>query len=323
MEPSDQYYEEFSRVKIGLDTFCYQISLAAGTYDIFGLIDRMRYLGVGGLQININGENGRFLGADPGDTTHFRRVREALEERAFFAEVGGRSTNPEMLEWQMRLCSDLGADVLRTAVVLKDTFEETRAYALHDLGEVLPLAHELDVRIALENHEDLTAEELASIVEDVDDHHVGVCLDTGNGLCIYEDPLETVARLAPHAISTHVKDQRLVRVDGRVYSIGVRLGSGDVDLPKVIEIVRRLSGLDRLLIQDTTGYSAPMDPFGRGLKPVESFQNVPEMSHGELEEEGMLLSLEGLDADDLLSWASRKDRYIEEDIAYLKTLVDE
>jgi sugar phosphate isomerase/epimerase len=309
-------------MKVGLDTFCYQISLAAGTYDIFKLIDRMNLLGIEGLQININGANGRFLGADPGNKAHVNRVREALEKKGFFVEVGGRKTNPDMLGWQLRLCSDLGADVLRTAVELKDSIEDTRANALRDLGNVLPLARELGIRIALENHEDLTAEELASIVEELDDEHVGVCLDTGNGMCIYEDPMETAARLAPHAISTHIKDQRLVRVDEKVYSVGVRLGSGDVDLPRVIEVVKKRSGLDRLLIQDTTGYSAPMDPFGRGLKPGEGNQDVPEMSLAELEEEGILTTLEGLRADDLLSWASMKDRFIEEDIDYLKTLVE-
>jgi sugar phosphate isomerase/epimerase len=309
-------------MKIGLDTFCYQISLAAGTYDIFDLIDRMDLLGVDGLQININGANGRFLGADPGNRAHVNRVREALEERDFFVEVGGRGTAGDMLRWQLELCADLGADVLRTAVVLKDSFEEIRIDAVGDLENVLPLARELGVRIALENHEDLTAEVLASIVEELDDDHVGVCLDTGNGICIYEDPMETAARLAPHAVSTHIKDQRLVRIEGRIYSVGVRLGSGDVELPKVVETVTRQSGLDRLLIQDTTGYSTPMDPFGRGLKPGKGYQNVPEMSLGGLKEEGMLISLEGLDAVDLLSWASRKDRYIGEDIAHLKTLVE-
>jgi hypothetical protein len=113
-----------------------------------------------------------------------------------------------------------------------------------------------------------------------------------------------------------------VRVEGKVYSVGVRLGSGDVDLSKVIEIVKKRSGLDRLLIQDTTGYSVPMDPFGRGLKPGEGYHDVPEMSIGKLGEEGMLISLEGLDADNLVAWANRKDRYIEGDITYLKTLVD-
>jgi len=308
-------------VKIGLDTFCYQITLAAGAYDVFNLIGRMNLLGVEGLQININGANGRFLGAEPGNTDHVARVREALDERGFFVEVGGRNTAPEMLFWQLRLCADLGADVLRTAVVLKETPEETHANTLRDMEEVLPLAHELGVKIALENHEDLTAEELASIIGDIDDDHVGVCLDTGNGLCVYEDPLKTATLLAPYAISTHVKDQRLVRVEGKVYSVGTRLGSGDVELPGIIEILMKRSGLDRLLIQDTTGYSAPMDPFGRGFKSRKGFQNVPEMSVGELEEGGMLISLEGLDADDLLCWASRKDGFIEEDIAHIKSLV--
>jgi hypothetical protein len=92
-------------MKLGLDSFSFQIALAAGTYDIFRTLDVMEAMGLCGLQININGPNGRFLGGAPSDTSHVRRVRRALERKGFFVEIGGMSTRPDMLDWQLRLCS--------------------------------------------------------------------------------------------------------------------------------------------------------------------------------------------------------------------------
>jgi sugar phosphate isomerase/epimerase len=308
-------------MKVGLDTYCYQVAHAAGTYDVFRVIDRAASLGVEGLQININGRNGRFLGADPGDAHHVRKVRDALEENGLFVEVAGRSTRPDMLGWQLRLCSDLGAGILRTVVVLEDTIEQTTQGAQRDLEAVLPLAHQLGVRIALENHEDLTAGELASIIEAVDDDHLGVCLDTGNGLCVYEDPIETVTQLAPYAITSHVKDQRLVRLEGVVYSVGVKLGLGSIDLPAVIDMLLERSSLDRLLIQDTVGYGIPLNPFNRRLEPSDNLPGIRDVTQEEMEREDLVISLKGLAEEELGSLARAKEGYIEEDIAYLRSVL--
>ena len=308
-------------LRIGLDTFCYQIALAAGTYDVFRLIDGMPSMGVEGLQININGPKGRFLGGDPGDVGHVQRVREALEERNLFVEVAGRSTQPPMLRWQLELCDSLGAEILRTTVELKGDMGQTIRDAADDLEAILPLAHELGVRIALENHEDLTALELISIIETVHDDHIGACLDTGNGICLYEDPVETAARLAPYAITSHIKDQRLVRVNGTVYSVGVGLGRGDVDLPEVIEVILRKSSLDRLLIQDTIGYSMTLNPFSMELGHPEPPPNVPEIPEGRLESEGILMSPDGLGGEELISWAEIKQANLQRDVKYLRELL--
>ena len=308
-------------MRIGLDTFCYQIALAAGMYDVFRLIDGMPSMGVEGLQININGPKGRFLGGDPGDLDHVQRVREALEKRNLFVEVAGRSTQPPMLRWQLELCDGLGADILRTTVELKGDMGQTIRDAADDLEAILPLAHELGVRIALENHEDLTALELISVIETVHDDHLGACLDTGNGICLYEDPVETTARLAPYAITSHIKDQRLVRVNGTVYSVGVGLGRGDVDLPEVIEVILGKSSLDRLLIQDTIGYSVTLNPFSRELGHPEPPPDVPEIPEGQLASEGILMSPDGLDGEELTSWAEIKRMNLQSDVKYLRELL--
>lgn len=308
-------------MKIGLDTYSFQIALAAGTYDIFQTLDRMETLGLSGLQININGPNGRFLGGDPSDKVHAQRVRQALEQKGFFVEIGGRSTRPDMLDWQLRLCADIGADVFRTLLVFQNNLQETFDNTRRDLDISLPLARQLGVRIALENHEDVTAAELLKLIEQIDHPFLGACLDTGNDLVVYGEPQQAAERLAPRAFTTHIKDQLLICLNDTIHSVGVPLGTGDVDLPGILGVIHRDSPLNRILIQDTCGYSAPLNPFKRAdLTPQRSYADVPcYESVEDLMEDGLLLNLDGLTPQQLRAQAIIKDKAIEEDITYIRT----
>ena len=310
-------------MQIGVDSYSFQLALAAGAYDVFRALDFMEGLGVSGMQININGPNGRFLGADPSDAAHVRRVRAALKERNFFVEVGGRCTSPDMLEWQLRLTADLGGAVLRTGVAFEGDVESTCAKAQSDLEASLPLARSLGVCIALENHEDVTAGELAALVAGMDDPNVGVCLDTGNDLVLHEDPVAGARLLAPWARTTHIKDQRLVRVAGEVYSVGVPLGEGDVDLPAILSVIVKDSTLDRVLVQDTVGYAAPLNPLGRtDLASTRVYDDLPAYaSEEEALEDGLLIKPDDLSREELQDQADGKNRSIKQDVAYLHKIL--
>lgn len=310
-------------MRLGLDSFSFHITHAAGRYDLFRTLDWMEAQGLAGLQININGPKGRFLGGEPGDTAHIRRVRQALAQKGFFSEIGGRDTSPDMLAWQLRLCAEVGADVLRTLLVYQGTLEKTFDQTRRDLEASLPLARSLGVRIALENHEDVTAAELRQFLDLIDDPYLGACLDTGNDLVVYGDPLEAARQLAPRALSTHLKDHRLVRVGGVVQSVGVPLGTGDIDLPAILGVIRRDSRIDRLLIQNTTGYASVLNPFKRAdLHPPHDFPGL--MSYAttdELQAAGLVLNLNNLSPVELTALALQQERVLVQDIAYLHKLI--
>ncbi len=310
-------------MKIGLDSFSFHIALAAGEYDIFRTLDWMADLGFNGLQININGPDGRFLGRDPNDASHVKRVRAALEHKGFFSEIGGRRTSPDMLQWQLQLCADLGADVLRTLVVLKDDLPSTLAQTKQDMDVMLPIAHSLGVKIALENHEDVTAAELRQLL-DLEPHpNLGACIDTGNDLIVYGDPLEAAQQLASRALSTHIKDHKLVRVDETIHSVGVPLGTGDIDLPSILKVIVNDSPLDRILIQDTTGYSSTLNKFKRSdLTPSSDYADVPTYTNEtELRAAGLHLSLVGLSVEELKTLSTQQEQNIIQDLAFIRGLL--
>ncbi|MCF7689844.1 MAG: sugar phosphate isomerase/epimerase [Cephaloticoccus sp.] len=309
-------------MKIGLDSFSFHIALAAGGYDIFRTLDWMSELGFAGIQININGPDGRFLGRDPSDLAHLKRVRSALEQKGFFAEVGGgHVTDPSIVAAQLRLAAALGADTLRTVVGWQTSLTHTIALAHASLGQTLPLARQLGVRLAVENHEDITAAELGGLLAAIGDPQVGACLDTGNDIVVYGDPVGAARLLATRAVSTHIKDQKLVRVAGTIYSVGVPLGTGDINLPAIIQLIQTKSPLDRILIQNCTGYAAPLNKFKRpDLHPTSGHPEVPSYAtEADLRTHGSFLSLDGLSSAALTALAKIQQTNIVRDLAYVRT----
>src|SRR5207237_1970735 len=75
------------------------------------------------------------------------------------------------------------------------------------LREVLPVAEELGLALAVENHQDATTEDLIRLYEmSGSSPAFGITLDTGNPLSVGEEPVEAAERLAPLVRHIHLKD---------------------------------------------------------------------------------------------------------------------
>jgi sugar phosphate isomerase/epimerase len=90
------------------------------------------------------------------------------------------------------------------------------------------------VPLALENHQDATAEELVWLCEQSGTEFVGVCLDTGNPLAVLQDPVEFARSVAPFVRDVHLKDYRLLPAPQGVYLQRCPLGKGVVDFEAVL-----------------------------------------------------------------------------------------
>ena len=68
---------------------------------------------------------------------------------------------------------------------------------------------------------------------------VGVTVDTGNSVALLEDPLEVVRAYAPWVMTTHVKDMGVQESPDGFLLAEVPLGSGFLDLAKIVATVRK------------------------------------------------------------------------------------
>lgn len=240
-------------MRIGLETFSYHLAFSAAKMDLFAYIERCVSLGLDGVQLNM-GHIEPFLRADSGCA---REVREMAVAEGLFVEVDSRGTDPAHLANMLRLCKDLGADVLRTYASCGGDLAQELGQASAHLRAVVPMCRDYGIRIALENHEYETAQDVLEIVHRVDSEWVGTHVDTGNSMMVWEEPTAAVRAMASLAISTHFKDHIVIVEDGLPLVVGVTLGRGSIDCRECLRILAEESPLDRLIIEVCYGYSAP------------------------------------------------------------------
>ena len=118
----------------------------------------------------------------------------------------------------------------------------------------MPILKQNRIKMAVENHEEETADELISVVEAVDSPWVGVHLDIGNGMMVWEDPITTCRKLAPYTYSTHFKDHSVVMHQDTPVVCGVPLTEGSIDLEECFKIIVEQSQVTRVNLESCHPY---------------------------------------------------------------------
>jgi sugar phosphate isomerase/epimerase len=154
-----------------------------------------------------------------------------------------------------------GAAILRTVTLVGrryETFDSAASFrkfgemALHSLNLAARVVSRRGIHLAVENHKDWRADELIALLNKVGCDHLGVCLDTGNSISLLEDPLDVVEALAQRALTTHFKDMGVEEYrDGFLLS-EVPLGTGFLDLVRVVQILRKANPEIRFNIEMIT-----------------------------------------------------------------------
>ena len=103
------------------------------------------------------------------------------------------------------------------------------------LKEALPYCKEHNIRIGIENHFDLTSDDLVEIVRLIDDESVGLILDTTNCLGFIEKPSETLEKFGPYLFSVHLKDYLVEKVEAGYLVSGTVLGEGLLDCEQILK----------------------------------------------------------------------------------------
>jgi sugar phosphate isomerase/epimerase len=169
---------------------------------------------------------------------------------AFLAEAGGVALGlswgaPEGLEFGERAdalddllawlppAAGLGLPVMRI-VAGGPAHRRAQPDALTGpLREASAAAREYGVRLALENHGDLSAEQIERLLEQVDE--LRVCFDTANALRVGDDVAEAARRLASAIEIVHLKDCAGSWEDPVAGPVSVPLGVGVIPVDEVLD----------------------------------------------------------------------------------------
>jgi sugar phosphate isomerase/epimerase len=253
-------------VKRYLQSYCLRHHYAhARAYDVFSFLDRAAAGGYDGVSININGPDYRQLSGT--SAAHLRRVRARLDQLGLERDLETSGTGRAHLEEILAVCGALGARRLRTYMRHEGTVDEAIAQTIADLRAIAPACAAHRVELLLENHEDFTGAELATILDAVDHPAIGALYDYGNSMMVGEEPTDALDAILPHARSAHLKDHACVAgPDGEPWVLGVPIGSGG--LP-IADLTRRLAGAgcDVVIVSSVWAYRAPVRSWRGGATP--------------------------------------------------------
>lgn len=199
--------------------------------DAYAFLEHAHSLGAAGIQVSPVGD--------------FAKVRDRAANLGMYVEAI-IPLNPAAFETNAQNAQTMGATCVRVNAggrryedfsTLAD-FQNFKTKSLNAIKLAVPIAEKYKIPLAIENHKDWDIDEQVAIFKSYSTEYLGACLDFGNNIALCEDPMIVAEKLAPFAITTHVKDMGVESyADGFLLS-EVRLGEGFLDLKKIISLLR-------------------------------------------------------------------------------------
>ncbi len=173
-----------------------------------------------------------------------------------------RGTAVEHAKLLARVAHDLGSPVARCVLGFSDDrktpggiFARMKDLAA-TLKEVKSYVLDLGVKFSIENHAgDMQAWELVQLIEDVGPDLAGATLDTGNATWTLEDPLGCVETLAPHTLTSGIRDSMIWEDEKGAVVQWTALGEGCVDFKAIIQTWTRLMPEKPFILEIISGFS--------------------------------------------------------------------
>ena len=195
---------------------------------------------------------------DPGYAASIREKSEGLGLELILAGTFDWTSSGEEAERErslfverMSIASNVGAKIINSThsdPLRKNHFTKDPPVAkqlecmTENFTHLAAVAEEMGLVITLENHTDYRCSELAQVLQAVDSPSLRVNFDTGNPVNVIEDPVEAAKSVASYAVSSHLKDLRIMnysQIDGTPKISHAPTGQGDIDLPQILEILQR------------------------------------------------------------------------------------
>ena len=194
----------------------------------------------------------------------------------------------EKLKNHLDIAKILGAKVMRHDVCAK--LGKTGASRSFDLmlptiadnaRRVTEYGQSLGIKTCTENHGHIAqdSDRVERLFNAVNHDNFGLLVDMGNFLCVDENPVTAVSRLAPYAIHAHAKDMVVrnkpfriggVMTRGGNYISGSVVGEGDVPIEQCIRILKK-AGYDEYLSLEYEARGDCIEGIAKGLRNLRQF----------------------------------------------------
>lgn len=205
--------------------------------DTLEFLEHCAALGAAGIQAPLHGD--------------LRKLRERAEQLGMYIEAMvplPQHDGTAAFEASLQQARDVGATALRSACLgtrryeTFSTLEDWKAFVAEShqsLRAAAPLLEKYRIPLGVENHKDWTLDEMLPLFRQHSSEYLGVCLDFGNNISLLDNPIEFIEKLAPYAVTTHLKNIAVEPYrDGFLLS-EVLLGDGMLHLAEVVSIIKK------------------------------------------------------------------------------------
>lgn len=257
-------------IKVGFDTY----SVRAFKWKDIQLLDFAASLKVDCMQIS---ESVDYASVEP---AHLAKVREHAAKLNIELDAGigcicpiakgwkprGMTAEQEMIEG-LRIAKAVGAKSMRCVMGGVDDrrtgrpVEEMMDVTIKIFRAVKAQAQDQNIKIAIENHGDMTAAETRTVIEESGRDAVASCLDTGNPVSVMEDPLLTLEVLGPYAVTTHIRDSVVFEHPRGAAAQWVAFGDGVVDWNAFMTLYQKVCPKALLQLEIITGRPPQILPY--------------------------------------------------------------
>lgn len=235
--------------KLGIATTSYMTVLRPR--DTYEFLEHCHELGAAGIQSQLTGD--------------MAKLRARAEQLGMFIEAmaplpkGNGST--EAFEATLKNAKAAGATCLRAASLggrryeTFSTLDEYREWVKQNdagLDAAVKLLDRYKIPLGLENHKDRTVDQLVAVLKRYSSEYLGACLDCGNNISLLDEPMEVIEKLAPHAVTTHLKDMGVAPYKSGFLLSEMPLGQGFLDIPRVVSIIQTAKPKIHLMLEMIT-----------------------------------------------------------------------
>ncbi len=229
--------------------------------DTYEFLEHCHALEAAGIQAGVHGD----IAGEATTRADVFRIRRRAEELGMFLEAMvplPRGSDTTAFEQALKDARDAGATALRAACLgtrRYETFATLADWRRHvdeshrSITAALPLLERYKLPLGLENHKDWTTDEMVHLMRQYSSEYFGVCLDFGNNISLLDpDPMDTIEKLAPWTVTTHLKNMAVAPDDDGFFMSEVLFHDGYLDLARAIRTVQQARPKTRLCLEMIT-----------------------------------------------------------------------
>jgi sugar phosphate isomerase/epimerase len=259
------------------------------------------------------------------------QLRSVLQDAGLSLVVDSSLLDLNALTQLLPLAACAGASTVR--VTMSTILEGARATMLggwqthyeeiaRRVVALRPLLDEYDLRLAIENHQDATADELLALC-DIGGPRVGITFDVVNPLAVGEEPFLFARTVAERIFNVHLKDYCVYTTPSGYRLVRCALGEGIIDWPTMLALLADLAPEAPQHIELAALYARHIrlfeDDWWQGYLPREARDLVPALrllaQHARHDEDWQSPWERNLPADEVAQWEMAQ---FERSVAYLE-----